>query len=70
MLKLRLRAWARRRVLRRVKWALTRKRTLWGSGALEVIDLRLLEDGGERSGALSSNVVVSETASEGQDVKW
>ena len=49
--------------------ALTRKRTLWGGGALEIGDLRLLEDGGERSGALSSNVVVSETASEGQDVK-
>ena len=66
MLKLRLRAWARRRVLRRVKWALTRKRTLWGSGALEVIDLRLLEDGGERSGALGSDFIVPESASEGQ----
>ena len=41
-----------------------------GSGALEIGDLRLLEDGGECSGALSSNAVVSETASEGQDVKW
>ena len=45
--------------------ALTRKRTLWGGGVLEVGDLRLLEDGGERSGALGSDVVASETASEG-----
>ena len=50
-------------------WALTEKRTLRGSGALEVGDVCLLEDGGERSGALSSNAVVCETASEGQDVK-
>ena len=33
-------------------------------GALEVSDVRLVEDGGERSGALGSDVVVSETASE------
>ena len=45
--------------------ALTGNQALGGGGALEVGDLRLLEDGGERSGALSSNVVVSETASEG-----
>ena len=38
-----------------------------GGGALKVGDLRLLKDGGERSGALGFHVVVSETASEGQD---
>jgi hypothetical protein len=42
-----------------------RKRTLWGSSALEMGDLRLLEDGSERGGALVSDYVVSETASEG-----
>ena len=40
-----------------------------GSGALEVGDLRLVEDGSERSDALVSDAVVSETASEGQDWK-
>ena len=35
--------------------ALTQKRTLWGGGALEVGDLRLLEDGCERGGALVSD---------------
>ena len=50
-----------------VSMALTRKRTVWGSGALEVGDLRILEDGGECSGALVSDVVASDTASEGQD---
>ena len=49
-----------------VSTVLTRKRTLWG-GALEVGDLRLLEDGSERSGALGSDSVASETASKGQD---
>ena len=39
-----------------------RKRTLWGSSALEMGDHRLLEDGGERSGALGSDVIVPETA--------
>ena len=47
------------------QWALTQKRTLWGGGALEVGDLCLLEDGGERGGALGSDVVAPETASEG-----
>ena len=46
---------------------LTRKRTLWGGGTLEVGDHRLLEDGGERGGALVSDPVAFETASEGQD---
>jgi hypothetical protein len=34
-------------------------------GALEVSDVRLVEDGSERSGALGSDAVASETASEG-----
>ena len=38
-----------------------RKRTLWGSSALEMGDHRLLEDGGERRGALGSDAVVSKT---------
>jgi len=42
-----------------------RKRTLWGSSALEISDHRLLEDGSERGGALVSDVVALETASEG-----
>jgi hypothetical protein len=47
------------------QWALTQKKTLWGGGALQVGDLRLLEDGGERGGALITDIVVVETASEG-----
>ena len=35
-----------------------------GSGALKIRDLRLLEDGSERRGALVSDPVVSKTASE------
>ena len=38
-----------------------------GSGALEVGDLRLVEDGNERNNALVFDAVASETASEGQD---
>ena len=45
--------------------ALTEMRTLWGGGALQLGDLRLLEAGSERSGALSSDFVASETVSEG-----
>ena len=45
--------------------ALTQKQTLWGGGAPQVGDLRLLEDGRERRDALVSDAVVSETASEG-----
>ena len=45
--------------------ALTRKRTLGASGELEVGDHRLLEDGSERGGALGSDEVVIETASDG-----
>jgi len=44
---------------------LTQKQTLWGGGALQVGDMRLLEDGGERGGTLVSDQVASETASEG-----
>ena len=44
-----------------------RKANFGGGGALEVGDLRLVEDGSQRSGALGSDVVASETASEGQD---
>ena len=47
--------------------ALTLKQTLWGGGALELSDPRLLEDGGERGDALGSDVVAPNTASEGQD---
>ena len=47
---------------RQCQRALTRKRTLWGGGALEVGDLRLLEDGSERGGALVPNSVAKETA--------
>ena len=45
--------------------ALTQKRTLSGGGALEDGDHSLLEDGSKRRGALSSNRVPAETASEG-----
>ena len=38
-----------------------------GGGALQVGDLRLLEDGSERGGALGSYAVEVETASEGQN---
>ena len=44
-----------------------KKATLWGGGALEVGDHRLREDGSERSDALVSDAVASETTSEGQD---
>ena len=36
-----------------------------GGGALEMGDLRLLEDGCERGGALDSDVIVPETARDG-----
>ena len=45
--------------------ALTRKRTLRGGGALQVCDLRVLEDGSQRGGALVSELVVIETARDG-----
>ena len=44
------------------QWALTRKQTLWGGGALEVGDLCLLEHSSERGGSLVSDVVSAETA--------
>ena len=46
----------------------TKANTLWGDGAPEVLDLRLLEDGGERGGALDSDVVVTETVGEARMV--
>ena len=46
------------------------KANAWGSGILEVGDLRLLEDGSECSDALVSDVILCETASEGQDGMW
>ena len=45
--------------------AVTQKRTPLGDGALEVGDHSLLEDGRERGGALVSDAVVPNTASEG-----
>ena len=42
-----------------------KKNTLWDGGALEVGDLCLLEDGSERSDALDSDAVESETARDG-----
>ena len=44
----------------------TKANTLGGDGAPEVLDLRLLEDGGERGGALDSDVVCIETVGEGR----
>ena len=43
-----------------------RRRTLWGSSALEMGYHRLLDNGSERGGALGSDVVVEETANEGR----
>ena len=45
--------------------ALTQKQMLGGGGALEVGDLRLIEDGSKRNGALVSDGVASETVSKG-----
>ena len=42
--------------------ALTEKRTLRGGGALELLDLRLFEDGGECGGVLGSDAVAPDTA--------
>ena len=48
------------------QWGLTPKRTLVGSGALELGDSRLFEDCTKRRGALVSDEVVPETASKGR----
>ena len=61
--KVRMRAGEKRSQM--CQWALTQKQTLWGGGALELGDLRLLENGGEHSDALFSDGVASETASKG-----
>ena len=42
----------------------------WGGGALELGDLRLLEDGSERRGTPVSDVVAFETASEVEREWW
>ena len=47
----------------------TKANTPGAGGALELGDLRLLQDGGECSGALGSDVIAEETASEGWDGK-
>ena len=63
-------AWERSKAVidQAYQWALTRKRTLLGSGSLQLLDLHLFEDGGERGSALGSDVVVvRNTASKGQD---
>jgi hypothetical protein len=46
--------------------ALTQKQTRWGGGAPQLGDLRFLEDGGERRGALVSDLVAPQTVSEEQ----
>ena len=43
----------------------TKANTLGAGGALELGDLGLLKDGGERGHALVSDLVVAETASKG-----
>ena len=43
---------------------MTRKQTLWGGGALEFGDHRLVEDGGDRGGALVSDAIVPDPARE------
>ena len=50
---------------RRVSTGTDTKANTRGRGALELGDLRLLEDGSERGGALDSNVIVPETARDG-----
>ena len=39
----------------------------WRHGALQFLDLRLVEDGGEPGGALGSDAVARDAVSEGQD---
>ena len=57
---------AKREMCAGCQWALTPKRTLVGSGALELGDSRLFEDCTKRGGALVSDEVVPETASKGR----
>ena len=45
-------------------WALTKDQRLGGGGALEVCDLRLIENGSECGGALDSDLILSEAVSE------
>ena len=58
--------WAATECLLSCQRALTRQQTLLGGSALEIGDLRLFQDGGERGGALGSDVVFVETADEGR----
>ena len=51
-------------VEQRFQWALTRKQTFSGGGSLQIGDFRLIEEGSQRSRALGSDIVASETASE------
>jgi hypothetical protein len=44
----------------------TKANTLWGGSAPQIGDMRLLEAGGERGGALVSDLVVLQTVSEEQ----
>ena len=48
------------------QWALTRKQTLRGGGALEDGNLRPLEEGSKRNSAIVSDVVARETAQHGR----
>ena len=66
LLKVRLRA-GKKKAGVEFQRALTQKRTLSGGGALEVGDLRLLENGSERGGALVSDPIGPKTARDGWD---
>ena len=56
--------WARTVRHQECQRALTQKRTLGGGSALELLNLRLFEDGGERGGALVSDLVATEPVNE------
>ena len=58
----RLRTWEREAGAVRVSMGADTKANTQGRGALEISDLRLLEDGSERSDALVSDVIASEAA--------
>ena len=50
-----------------VSMGVDKKSERLGGRALQIGDLRLLEDGGERGGALHSDPIASKTASEGRN---
>eukprot|EP00964_Phaeocystis_antarctica_P115279 scaffold79253_cov51-Phaeocystis_antarctica.AAC.1 len=60
--RLRAREGRRRKQVLRVSMGADTKANTRGRGALEVGDLRLFEDGGERGGALGQDGIVRETA--------